>query len=225
MKVVIIEDESIVALEIARFVENEGHEVVATFSEGEKALMYAEKHPVDLAVVDITLEGTIDGITTANRLLSLRRDIQILYLTAHTDDKTIERIAKTEPAGYLAKPFRRKELKAILKITAARCEKKADEGKRITFDDTYVYDMKERSLYHNGSAVHLTLKERMLLELFLQHPNQLIDYYTFENHLWPNDIVTSNSLRSLIKRLRQKLNGKFIKTIPAQGYRFEMARR
>jgi len=66
----------------------------------------------------------------------------------------------------------------------------------------------------------LTKKETNLLELFIENKNNIVDFYTIENTIWPEKDTNTNTIRTLVKRLRQKLKHKFITTVSSQGYRF-----
>jgi DNA-binding response OmpR family regulator len=68
--------------------------------------------------------------------------------------------------------------------------------------------------------INLTKKESILLELFIAHKNNLLDFYTIENSIWPDKETNTNTLRTLVKRLRQKLKHKFIETVSSRGYTF-----
>jgi DNA-binding response OmpR family regulator len=223
MRIIIIEDESIVALEIARFLRKSGHELVGTFGDGETALAALLSRPADVAVVDITLQGKLNGIETARRIKQTNGRTAIIYLTAHTDENTMDDAIDTEPVAYLAKPFRRNELKAALKIAKASTQKVCTDIQEsiFRFDENFRYDLRSHTLYRDTTPIALTPKERQLLELLITHANRLTDYYTVEISVWPDENVSADALRSLVKRLRRKLDDKFIKTITAQGFLLE----
>jgi len=108
----IVEDESIVALYIKYRAELLGYEVVGIASSGEEALKLIKEKKPDLVLMDIVLKGEMDGIEAAE---IIKRDYNILvvYLTAHSDKETLDRAKQTEPFGYLIKPFEDREHSAI----------------------------------------------------------------------------------------------------------------
>ena len=67
--------------------------------------------------------------------------------------------------------------------------------------------------------IQLTKKENELLQLFIENKNSNVDFYTIEHRIWPDRYTTPNTIRTLVKRLRQKLRHKFIETIPSRGYK------
>ena len=84
-------------------------------SSGEEAVENAEKDKPDLVLMDIVLEGEMDGIQAANEIRS-RFNIPVIFLTAYTDEKILERASITEPFGYIVKPFLNEDLKIAIEI-------------------------------------------------------------------------------------------------------------
>jgi FOG: CheY-like receiver len=117
VNILIVEDESIVALDIKDKVERLGYNVLAVVSSGEKAIEEVKKVQPELVLMDIVLKGEIDGIETARQIRE-HFDIPIIYLTAHSDTQTLTRAKITGPFGYLVKPFvdteLRKAIEAVL---------------------------------------------------------------------------------------------------------------
>ena len=115
VKILIVEDEVIVARDIEDMVKARGYGVPSIAYSGEAALKKVEEIKPDLVLMDIVLKGAIDGIETAERIHD-RANIPIVYLTAYAEDKTIERAKVTEPFGYLLKPFEERELHTAIEI-------------------------------------------------------------------------------------------------------------
>ncbi len=103
-RILIVEDEDIVALEIQKQLQDLGYEVVGTAASAKSALDLASKRQPDLALMDIGLCGALDGIETASLLLK-RLDVPVVYLAASADADTLDRAKTTGPLGYLAKPL------------------------------------------------------------------------------------------------------------------------
>jgi PAS domain S-box-containing protein len=126
-KVLIVEDEPIVALDLQQELEKFGCEVVALAQSADEALMAVEESQPDLALMDLHIVGSLDGIQTA-RLLRDAYQIPSIFLTAYSDDTTIERAVREMPYGYLTKPFQTRELKATLQVALHKA--KVDAGLR-----------------------------------------------------------------------------------------------
>lgn len=114
-KVLVVEDEAIVALDIKAEIESLGHQVCGLADNADRALSIAGAMRPDVALVDIHLKGDADGIALA-KMLRHEQGVPVIYLTAYSDDETVQRAAQTSAYGYLTKPFQAKELKAAIAI-------------------------------------------------------------------------------------------------------------
>lgn len=108
-RVLIVEDEMIVALELKETLNKLGYTVVATVDNGYDAIKKAGRLLPDVVLMDIRIRGDMDGIETAERLLSLY-DVPVIYLTAHSDNETLRKAISTPLAGYLVKPVNERAL-------------------------------------------------------------------------------------------------------------------
>jgi CheY-like chemotaxis protein len=119
LRVMLVEDEVIVAWDIAETVKRLGYTIVATADCAEQAIRFAETMAPDLILMDIRLNGAPDGIEAA-RVIRQRTGLGVIYLTAHADLATMERAAATEPLGYVFKPFSQEVLRAALERAGDR---------------------------------------------------------------------------------------------------------
>jgi len=128
-RILVVEDQKIIALEIKEHIEDMGYRVVAMASSGQQAIDEAVKHIPDLVIMDIKLEGPMDGIEAA-QAIKTKLDIPVIYLTAYADDKTLQRAKITEPYGYVVKPLEERELKSAIIIALHKnsIEKKLRES-------------------------------------------------------------------------------------------------
>jgi signal transduction histidine kinase len=114
-KILIVEDESIIALEIRESLINLGYEVTTTVNNGPAVIKSIEEKRTDLILMDVHLKGEMDGIETAERIQS-NSLIPIIFLTAYSDKKMLDRAKRTKPFGYLLKPFKTQELKVTIEM-------------------------------------------------------------------------------------------------------------
>lgn len=119
VKVLIVEDEMIIAADIALQLSKLGYEVSGIIPRGEEAILHAETSRPDLILLDISLKGSLDGIDTAHAIHQ-RWNIPIIYVTANTDDATFARAKKTRPYAYISKPIRPVELQRAIELTINR---------------------------------------------------------------------------------------------------------
>ena len=120
--ILIVEDESIVAMELKDRLQLMGYRISDICTTGEQAVTAAKKMKPDLILMDIILKGEQDGIETAAAIRKVR-DIPVLFLTAHSDQKTLSRAIKESPYGYILKPFRKKELQISIDLALERHKK------------------------------------------------------------------------------------------------------
>ena len=128
-RILVVEDERITAEDIKEGLKNLGYEVPAVVHSGEDAVKKAGELQPNLILMDIKLEGEMDGIEAAGQIKK-HFDIPVIYLTAYSDENTVERARKTEPSGYVIKepsgfvhkPFKESELQSIIELTLYRHE-------------------------------------------------------------------------------------------------------
>jgi PAS domain S-box-containing protein len=115
VKILVVEDERIVAKDIQNTLRNLGYDALSIASTGDEAIRKAGEHKPDIVLMDIVLKGKIDGIDAAAQIRS-RFKIPIIYLTAYEDEDTLDRAKVTEPLGYILKPFEERDLRATLEM-------------------------------------------------------------------------------------------------------------
>ncbi|MDC3952280.1 ATP-binding protein [Polyangium jinanense] len=120
-KIFIVEDQRIVAADLENTLRSLGYEVSGTAASGERAIETVLARRPDLVLMDIRLEGSMDGVEAAERIRA-ELDIPIVYLTAYADEETIVRAKTTSPFGYLVKPFNERELRGAIEIALYKHE-------------------------------------------------------------------------------------------------------
>ena len=118
VRVFIVEDEALIAMELEHRVEALGHEVCGHALRGEEALERIPAAQPDLVLLDVNLGSGISGLTVADRLSG--QDVRIVFLSAYTSAELEERTRRGRPFRYLVKPFRSEELQAAMQAAADR---------------------------------------------------------------------------------------------------------
>ena len=161
--ILIVEDEAIIASVIARALKKFGYKVIDILNTGEAAVAEALQKKPDLILMDIRLQGAVDGIAAAE-LIQEQMDIPIIYLTAYADEPTLERAKKTKPYGYIPKPFQEIELKTTIEMALYKhkfeIRLKVSEAKfRSLFENSqdmiYIADADNRLLEVNPAGLKL----------------------------------------------------------------------
>ena len=118
-KILVVEDEGVVALDLEHQLKELGYMVPAVVATGEDALRLVATTSPDIVLMDIRLAGDMDGIEAAVQVRA-QFSTPVIFLTAHADDKTLDRAKRTQPTGYLIKPFGETELKTTIEIALVR---------------------------------------------------------------------------------------------------------
>ena len=107
--ILIVEDESIIALILKRMLSENGYHVSAVVNRAEKALDVVSRTRPDLVLMDIILKGRMDGIEAADSIIR-EYGVPVIYITSHTDQQTVNRALQTRPAAYITKPVHQQDL-------------------------------------------------------------------------------------------------------------------
>jgi PAS domain S-box-containing protein len=131
VKILVVEDESIVAMDIKHRAESLGYTVTGITPSGEDAIQKATETLPNLVLMDIVLKGEMDGVEAAQKIRDTL-DIPVVYLTAYSDEKTLKRAKVTEPFGYIIKPFEDRELHSAVEVALYKhkMEKKLKESEK-----------------------------------------------------------------------------------------------
>jgi PAS domain S-box-containing protein len=136
LKILVIEDEAIVAEDISQRLRRMGYQIVGPVNAGEDGMLLAEQTKPDLVLMDIVLKGRMDGVETAE-IISRRLDLPVVFLTAHGDPATFARAKMSVPRGYLLKPFSEADLHRAIEIALGQHrEARRIEGARRRLSDT-----------------------------------------------------------------------------------------
>lgn len=126
-KILIVEDEMIIAANISLQLSTLGYEVTGILSRGEEALLHIEQQQPDILLLDINLKGNIDGIETA-QIMQKTFNIPIIYLTANADEVNFNRAKSTHPYAFISKPFKKLDLERAIELTVNRVKSEHEQG-------------------------------------------------------------------------------------------------
>jgi len=222
-KVLIVEDEVIVALDIKNTLHKLGLLVTNIAVDYNTAIQSVQTCVPDIILMDINLENSKDGIDTALSIQKIQ-NIPIIYITAFSDDITINRAIKTNPIHYMIKPFKREELKSTLKLAIFKIEQKNKNKNKLIVGENlihigngYYFDREHQSLFYQNIPMKLGLKEKKLLTILLESRGNIVSFEQLTYEIWSEESVSDSTLRTLIYRLRTKLEHQLIETIPSFG--------
>lgn len=119
VKILVVEDEMIIAAEISMQLTELGYGVTAILTRGEEVMNHLKENKPDIIILDVRLKGKMDGIETA-ALVEQHFQVPIIYLTANTDDATFNRAKTTRPVAFISKPFKKLDLQRAVELTISR---------------------------------------------------------------------------------------------------------
>jgi DNA-binding response OmpR family regulator len=225
MRVLIVEDDRIIATAVRRGLNEEGFSVDAV-EDGEEAIAAAVATPFDAVILDVMLPGAVDGFQVCSALRSRRIRTPVLMLTAR--DAVDDRVRGLEAGAddYLVKPFAFRELLARVRALTRR---HLDARSRLIEAGALTFDVSSRQASVRGTPLPLTAKELAILEYFLHHQGQLLTRAQIEEHVWNYDFDSnSNLVEVYVGRIRRKLTLSGltdpIVTQRGEGYRFDPIR-
>jgi len=223
MRLLLIEDDAVLRLGLARQLEAEGYRVDQA-ADGEDGLFQAREYPVDLAIVDLGLPK-MNGLAVVQQLRADGRTIPILILTARGSWQDKVQGLESGADDYLVKPFEYPELAARVKALLRRSLKATSDV--LTLGPIAI-DFSAQVARLNGDVLELTTFEYRVLEYLVRERARVVSKQELADYLYPHDEDRdSNVLEVLIGRLRRKLDpgGTLspIETLRGRGYRFTLA--
>jgi two-component system, OmpR family, response regulator len=222
MRILIVEDEKKLASALARGLTQKGF-AVDTLTEGNAAFTRISLHHTDYDIIllDLMLPG-MDGATLCKKIRELDITTPILILTARDETENKVDLLLTGADDYVVKPFSFDELYARIQALLRR---PAEMVPTILQVRDIELNTGQHVVRQSGKVVPLTLKEFMLLEYFMRHPNQVINREELLSHLWDfNYLAFSNVVDVHVKNLRRKLNrgrSDLLETVRGVGYRLK----
>ncbi len=134
-RILVVEDEAVVAMDIEERLRRLGYEVAGHAVSGEEAISLAASRLPDLVLMDIRLRGAMDGIAAADEMRR-RFSLPIVFLTAFSEDETLDRAKRIEPSGFILKPFKDSELKSAIEIAVYKYRAEAQLRRLTRLFDT-----------------------------------------------------------------------------------------
>ncbi|CAL67600.1 LytR/AlgR family response regulator transcription factor [Christiangramia forsetii] len=164
IKILIVEDEMIIAANISLQLNELGYEVTGIVPRGEEALMHIKSEAPDILLLDINLKGNLDGIETALEMQK-NHDIPVIYLTANADDVHFNRAKETHPYGFIAKPFKKLDLQRAIELTITQISCKDDNKTDVESQNTEAFILSDCIFVrHLNSMVKVNIIDILYIE-------------------------------------------------------------
>jgi len=205
VKILLIEDEKMIAQNLKSVIENFGYELVGIATTGEEALEIAFDKNIDIVVSDIEIRGLTDGIDISKTLQNTY-NLPIIFTTAYNDEEKIKRASSvTNLVGYLVKPIRIDELDTLIKIAISKY-KILEKRNLKDIASFYKYDYENKKIYIDEEEISLTRNESLLLSLLLNTTEKVLSYESINSAIWKEQKGSDVARRQLVHRLKTKLD-------------------
>ncbi len=226
MNVVIVEDERLTGMFLEETLLKLGCKVSALFKEASETLEFVATNPVDFIIMDIEIEGDVNGVQAA---IALRKQYGIpsFFITSHSDSTTINDAMQAEPLGYIIKPISVSHVESVVGVVRGLLGKEAKHTAEQTSALTpigfgFAYDYDSKSLFCDGRPVDLTSSELKLFDLCLRRRGNTVPYSVIDDLVWDGKVVSDSTRRGLYHRLRTKLNKQLFETVTGIGCRVRL---
>lgn len=212
MKLLLLEDNLKLNITIKKRLELKGYKV-DNFTDGLEAFENIGNGYVCF-ILDINVPN-LDGVELLKSIREYYDDIPVIIISATVELDIIKKAYGFGCNDYLKKPFFIDELEfKVDKLCHINI-------KLLHFGKNNFFDCKNSFVSLNNNEFRLTKKEKLLLSLFLDNKNKIITFENIENFVWQGDIVSLDSIRSLVRRVRKILKGDYISSIADTGYIFK----
>ena len=248
IKILIVEDESIIALNLKETLIELGYEPCGIAPNRCRTIALLEKGiQPDLILMDIYLKGPTTGIELAKELKITMPEVPVIFLTANSELATIKEASKAFSYGYIIKPYKKPSLHAAIEVAIAKVNE--DNKKREKLDAIeninktlehqltvnrdknhrtvqlkygYLYDKETNILYYGDEPMKLTSKEKSIIDLLCNSAGHFISQEQMEYAIWQDEPAGYAAFRSVLFRLRSKVHKDLITNQNNTGYKIEL---
>ncbi len=220
MKVLIVDDEKDILEFLSYNLEKEGF-IVHTALNGKSAIEKTKKYKPDLIILDVMMPE-MDGITTCQEIRSIPEisNTLILFLTARSEEYSELAGFDAGADDYVAKPIKPKLLISRIKALLKRNMIKASP-KNIQIGNIDI-DREKFSLLYNKEEIHLARKEFNLLYYLMTIPGKVFTREDIISEIWKDAFVGDRTIDVHVRKIREKIGDKYIKTVKGVGYKFDL---
>jgi len=219
LKVLYVEDEKEIRDSMAQILSLEIKELFLA-ENGKEALEVYKKIKPDIIIADINMPK-INGLEFVRQVRQSDQSVRVIMLTAQSDVQSLLESTELKLTRYLIKPVTGRELfssleKALCEINSFQVVNK----QTYAIDEEYLWDFKESILLYKNEEIHLTPKEKKILNLMFSHLNMTVSYDMLLQDVWENDDVYGiDTIKTTIKNLRRKLPKDTIGNVYGTGFR------
>lgn len=214
MTILFVEDDPLVLKQITSLLSIFFNKVLTTDNGQEAYKLYEDEKP-DIILSDIEMPK-VNGFEFFYMIRTHNQNIPIIALSAYSDRNMLLQAANAQIDAYLIKPI---ELETLLDTFRKIIPKISLQIHLFHFENNLLYNAYTEELFKNEEIVDLGKKEKMLLKLFIQNKNRVIEKDELIFQIWPHEDVTESALKNLLNRLRNKIGFELIVSVKGSGWR------
>ncbi len=219
MKILILEDESILAMSMREFLTDSGYEVDC-YGDSDEAYNAIFEKSYDLLLLDVKVMGEKNGFEMLTAIRKESIDTPAIFITSLTDIEDLSRGYECGGCDYIRKPFDLTELKLrVEQAVKLYCFATSEEN--IILPYGYQYDVKRMQLFLDEEEIVLAKKETKILEVLIKQRGYVVGCDMFLEEVW-DEWVDPTNIRMQVGSLRKKLKKDFIKTVRGMGYKIDL---
>jgi len=211
-----VEDDNITRQNAVEFL-NDIFLMVLEASDGIEAYQIYQEEQIDLIITDIEMPK-LDGLKMAKKIRKDDKKIPIIITTAYTSNAYLLEAVELQLIKYIAKPVSPESLNDALNLAYEYLSCKSI----LTIAPQTLFDQLNKTLIMNNKIIKLTKNETLLLDILVKYHQRVVTFTEIEHYVWYNDTMSMDSLRSLVKNLRKKMQNNYIENILGHGYRLRI---
>lgn len=169
---------------------------------------------INLIITDINMLK-MNGLSMVREIRKFNPSIPVIFLTAYDTDENILEAIELHSSNLLKKPFDKKQLITTMQITVGQT---IEQNQEIDLLNGFIYCLNTKELFFKDELIPLTKTEKRLLDLLIHNRKHLVSFEMMENYVWQEKGATQETIRSYIKKLRQKTHSDLFKNIQGMGY-------
>lgn len=222
--ILIVEDDESALMSLSNILKRYFKKVLAA-TNGYEAFDCVKSQKVDVILTDMRMPEQ-DGIDFIKHIRESDFNTPVIFMSAYSDSETLLRVIPLKITEYLIKPI---QINKVLELCQKMFIEKIDrsDAQRI---ERYLYELKngitidlgDKTVYENGEMIFLTKKEFELLSLFLTNRHSVLTKTQIEYALWNGELISESSVKTLIKKLREKIGEDSIVTVKNLGYKISV---
>ncbi|GGD45732.1 CheY-P-specific phosphatase CheX [Malaciobacter pacificus] len=214
--ILIIEDE-LETLELMVEIFESKFSKVFTAVDGYDAIEVFKNNKIDVVLCDVNIPK-LNGLETIIKIREVDYSVPIIIITAYSDTETLLKASNCNVQGYILKPMKFEDIQYILKKVYQHQNNEYHNG-RISINSSIILDTVNSEFMFEGNSVKLTLKELEFLKLLIKKRGSAVHYSIIERVVWNDNVMSSTSLRTLVKNIRKKISYDIVENVPKVGYK------